>query len=46
MAFGAIAVAVLVSAGLGLYLLAGGGKAIDSVAIMPLTNVGADPNTE
>ena len=46
MAFGTIAVAVLVSAGLGVYLLAGGGKAIDSVAIMPLTNVGADPNTE
>jgi TolB-like protein/Tfp pilus assembly protein PilF len=45
-AFGGIAVAVLVSVGLGLYLLAGDGKAIDSVAIIPLTNVGADPNTE
>jgi len=46
MAFGAIAVAVLGLVGLGFYMLAGGGNAIDSVAIMPLTNVGADPNTE
>ncbi len=33
-------------AGLGTYLLSGRGKAIDSVAVLPFVNAGADPNTE
>src|SRR5207247_793666 len=32
--------------GIGVYLLNSNSKAIDSVAVMPLVNVGADPETE
>ncbi|HSD85627.1 MAG TPA: hypothetical protein VLG46_17325, partial [Anaerolineae bacterium] len=45
-AFAALGVALLALAGLGVYLLPGGGKSIDSIAIIPFTNVGADPDTE
>jgi serine/threonine-protein kinase len=44
-AVAALAVVLLALAGLGVYLLPGG-KAIDSIAIIPFTNVGADPDTE
>jgi DNA-binding winged helix-turn-helix (wHTH) protein/TolB-like protein/Flp pilus assembly protein TadD len=45
-AFGALALLALI--GMGFYLFAGrgGGKAIDSVAVLPFVNVSADPNTE
>jgi DNA-binding winged helix-turn-helix (wHTH) protein/TolB-like protein len=33
-------------AGIGIYLLLGRAKAIDSIAVLPFTDVGADPNTE
>jgi TolB-like protein/Flp pilus assembly protein TadD/tRNA A-37 threonylcarbamoyl transferase component Bud32 len=45
-AFGAGILALIALAAIVIFLMAGGGKAIDSVAIMPFTNVGADPNTE
>ena len=45
-AFGAGTLALIVLAAIVLFLMVGSGKAIDSVAIMPFTNVGADPNTE
>ncbi|MEK6324036.1 MAG: protein kinase [Acidobacteriota bacterium] len=44
--FAALALALITLAGVGVYLLSSGGKAIDSVAILPFVNVSADPNTE
>jgi serine/threonine protein kinase/Flp pilus assembly protein TadD len=45
-AFGAGTLALIALAAIVIFLMVGSGKAIDSVAIMPFTNVGADPNTE
>jgi eukaryotic-like serine/threonine-protein kinase len=45
-AFGVGTLALIALAATALFLMARSGKAIDSVAIMPFTNVGADPNTE
>src|SRR6266404_1248717 len=42
----ATVLAALVVAGLGLYLVAGHGKAIDSIAVMPFVNANLDPNME
>ncbi len=45
-AFAVLALTILVLAGAGIYWLAGRGKAINSVAVLPFINVSADPNTE
>jgi eukaryotic-like serine/threonine-protein kinase len=37
---------VVLAAAVSLYLLRGSGKAIDSLAVLPFVNVGADPNAE
>jgi eukaryotic-like serine/threonine-protein kinase len=42
----ATVVAAVVVAGLGLYLMADRGKAIDSIAVLPFVNESADPNVE
>ena len=42
----AVAAMMLALACLGFYLLAGREKSIDSLAVLPLVNAGADPNTE
>jgi serine/threonine protein kinase/Flp pilus assembly protein TadD len=44
--FAATVVAVFLAVGFGWYLLAGRGKAIDSIAVLPFVNVSADPNME
>lgn len=41
-----LAVPILVMIGIGAYFLTQTDKPIDSVAVLPFTNVGADPNTE
>ncbi len=46
MTYAALALVILTLSSIGVYVLSSGGKAIDSVAILPLDNVGADPNTE
>jgi TolB-like protein/Tfp pilus assembly protein PilF len=42
----AAAVAVVLGAALGWYLLSGRSRGIDSIAVLPFVNVAADPNTE
>src|SRR2546428_3745436 len=42
----AILVVIVLAAGLGWYMLAGRGKAIDSVAVLPFVNANADPNID
>src|SRR5215813_1563944 len=42
----AIIVVVALAAGFGWYMLAGRGKAIDSVAVLPFVNANADPNID
>lgn len=41
-----LAVTILAMIGIGVYFLSESQKPIDSVAVLPFTNVGADPNTE
>ena len=43
---GTVALLVLALAGLSAYLLIGGAKPIDSIAVLPFINTNADPNTE
>jgi serine/threonine protein kinase/Flp pilus assembly protein TadD len=45
-AFAAMIVVVALAAGLGWYMLAGRGKAIDSVAVLPFVNANSDPNID
>jgi serine/threonine protein kinase len=45
-ALAAMMVVVALAAGLGWYILAGRGKAIDSVAVLPFVNANADPNID
>jgi serine/threonine-protein kinase len=45
-AYGALALLVLALAGVSAYLLIGGAKPIDSIAVLPFINTNADPNTE
>lgn len=42
----AIAIIILMMIGVGIYALFGRGRAIESVAVLPFVNVGADPDTE
>jgi eukaryotic-like serine/threonine-protein kinase len=42
----AVVVVVALAAGFGWYMLAGRGKAIDSVAVLPFVNANADPNID
>jgi len=44
--FAALVFLLITLAGLGIYLLLGRGKAIDSIAVLPFANVSGDPNTE
>ncbi len=46
LAFAALALVILAVVAAGIYLLSGRGKAIDSVAVLPIVNVGANPDTE
>jgi serine/threonine protein kinase/pimeloyl-ACP methyl ester carboxylesterase/tetratricopeptide (TPR) repeat protein len=44
--FAALVFLLITLAGVGIYLELGHGKAIDSLAVLPFTNVSGDPNTE
>lgn len=44
--FAALVFLLITLTGVGIYLLLGRGKAIDSIAVLPFANVGGDPNTE
>jgi serine/threonine-protein kinase len=46
LAYGALALLVLASAAISLYVLIGGAKPIDSIAVLPFINTNGDPNTE
>jgi len=43
---GAAGAAVVLLIGIGIYFFKSGSRHIDSIAVLPLVNVGADPNTE
>jgi eukaryotic-like serine/threonine-protein kinase len=45
-AFAVLALAILGLAGAGVYFLGERGRSIESVAVLPFVNAGADPNTE
>ncbi|MEK6323139.1 MAG: protein kinase [Acidobacteriota bacterium] len=44
--FAALVFLLITLAGVGIYLLLGRGKAIDSIAVLPFANLSGDPNTE
>ena len=44
--FAALFILLIALAGIGIYLVLGHGKAIDSLAVLPFVNVSGDPNTE
>ena len=44
--FAALVFLLITLAGVGIYLVRGPGKAIDSLAVLPFANVSGDPNTE
>lgn len=46
LSFSAVALALAAVIAIGIYVLPGRGKTIDSLAVLPFTNVSGDPNTE